>query len=156
MESGWDVKRYIGGAPAVMANRSQALALIQRRRDLDHPVYGVWAIELASEHVLVGNLLLKPIPLSAHESPSPPVDVEIGWHLHPEHWGHGYASEAGYAGLAQAFDSVLARVLAVTAPGNEASQKVCRRLGMQHLGRSDAYYNAPHEVYQAQRAAWRR
>ena len=156
MESGWDVKRYIGGAPAVMANRSQALALIQRRRDLDHPVYGVWAIELASEHVLVGNLLLKPIPLSAHESPSPPVDVEIGWHLHPEHWGHGYASEAGYAGLAQAFDSVLARVLVVTAPGNEASQKVCRRLGMQHLGRSDAYYNAPHEVYQAQRAAWRR
>jgi RimJ/RimL family protein N-acetyltransferase len=121
MESGWDVKRYIGGAPAVMSDRSQALASIQRRRDLDHPVYGIWAIELASEHVLVGNLLLKPIPLSTDESPNPPEDVEIGWHLHPDHWSHGYASEAGYAGLVHAFGGGLARVLAVTAPGNEVA-----------------------------------
>lgn len=156
MESRWDVKRYIGAAPSVMANRSQALASIRRRRALDHPIHGVWAIELSSERVLVGNLLLKPLPCSADDSPSPSQDVEIGWHLHPDHWGQGYASEAGCAGLAHAFDAGLARVLAVTVPGNMASQKVCLRLGMRHLGRSDAYYDAPHEVYQARLAQWRR
>jgi RimJ/RimL family protein N-acetyltransferase len=103
MESRWDVKRYIGAAPAVMTDRSQALASIQRRRALDHPVYGIWAIELLSERVLVGNLLLKPIPRSSDESPSQSEDVEIGWHLHPDRWGHGYASEAGGAGMAHAW-----------------------------------------------------
>jgi RimJ/RimL family protein N-acetyltransferase len=152
MESRWDVKRYIGTTPAVMTDRSQALASIERRRALDHPVHGIWAIELLSERVLVGNLLLKPIPLSVDASPSPSEDVEIGWHLHPDHWGHGYASEAGRAGLAHAFGAGLPRVLAVTAPANGASQKVCRRLGMRHLGRSDAFYNAMCEVYQARRA----
>lgn len=156
MESRWDVLRYIGAAPAVMTNRSQDLASIQRRRALDHPVHDIWAIELTSERVLVGNLLLKPIPRSGDDSPSPSQEVEIGWHLHPDHWGHGYASEAGCAGLAHAFDGGVARVLAVTMPGNVASQKVCRRLCMAHLGRSDAYYHAPHEVYQARRAQWRR
>jgi len=156
MESRWNVKRYIGAAPAVMTNRSEALASIERRRALNHPVYGIWAIELLSERVLVGNLLLKPIPLSVDDPPSPSEDVEIGWHLHPDYWGHGYASEAGYAGLSHAFGAALPRVLAVTVPGNVASQKVCCRLGMRHLGQTDTYYNATHEVYEARRAEWRR
>lgn len=154
MESRWDVKRYIGAAPAVMTDRSEALASIERRRALNHPVYGIWAIELMSERVLVGNLLLKPIPLSVDDSTSPSEDVEIGWHLHPDYWGHGYASEAGYAGLRHAFGAALPRVLAVTAPGNVASQKVCGRLGMRHLGQTDTYYNATHELYEARRAEW--
>jgi RimJ/RimL family protein N-acetyltransferase len=156
LESRWDVKRYIGAAPAVMTRRSQALASIERRRALDRPIFGIWAVELLSEGVLVGNLLLKPLPRSVDGWPSPAENVESGWHLHPDHWGHGYASEAGAAGLAHAFDAGLARVLAVTVPGNEASQRVCRRLGMRHLGRTDAYYNATHEVYQALQAQWRR
>jgi hypothetical protein len=44
----------------------------------------------------------------------------------------------------------LPRVLADTAPGNVASQKV----GMRPLGQTDAYSNATHEVYQARRAEW--
>jgi len=137
-----------------MTNRSRALVSIERRRTLNHPVYGIWAIELLSERVLVGNLLLKPIPLSVNDSPSPSEDVEIGWHLHPYCWGHGYASEAGYAGLSHAFGAALPRVLVDTAPGNVASQKVCCRLGMRPLGQTDAYSNATHEVYQARRAEW--
>jgi RimJ/RimL family protein N-acetyltransferase len=156
MESCWVVKRYIGAAPAVMTDRSQALASIERRRAVDHPVHGIWAIELLSERVPVGNLLLKPISRSVDDSTSPSEDVEIGWHLHPDYWGHGYASEAGSAGLAHAFGAGLPRVLAVTAPANEASRKVCRGLGMRHLGRTNAYYNAIHDVYQARRDEWRR
>jgi RimJ/RimL family protein N-acetyltransferase len=91
---------------------------------------------------------MKPIGLSG-DAVSPPFDVEIGWHLHPDYWGHGYASEAGAAGLAYAFAAGLPRVLAVTAPENHGSQRVCRGLGMRHLGRTDAYYDAIHELYEA-------
>jgi len=92
MDSRWEVRQYIGVSPAVMTDRSEALASIERRRALDHPVHGIWAIELLGAGALVGNLLLKPIPLSSGESSTSP-EVEIGWHLHPDHWGNGFASE---------------------------------------------------------------
>ena len=153
MDSRWEVRQYIGVSPAVMTDRCEALASIERRRALDHPVHGFWAIELLGEGALVGNLLLKPIRPSSGESSTSP-EVEIGWHLHPDHWGNGYASEAGSAGLAHAFAAGLSRVIAVTAPENLASQRVCRRLGMRHLGRTGAYYNASVELYEHLRSDW--
>jgi RimJ/RimL family protein N-acetyltransferase len=153
MDSRWEVRQYIGTSPAVMTDRSEALLSIERRRTLDHPVHGIWAIELLGQGALVGKLLLKPIPPSNGESSTSP-EVEIGWHLHPDHWGNGYASEAGAAGLSRAFAAGLPRVIAVTAPGNLASQRVCRRLGMQHLGRTGAYYNTSVERYEQLKTDW--
>src|SRR5664280_1230814 len=75
MDSRWEVRQYIGVSPAVMTDRSEALASIERRRALDHPVHGIWAIELLGEGALVGNLLLKPIPLSSGESSTSPEVV---------------------------------------------------------------------------------
>jgi len=43
MDSRWEVRQYIGVNPAVMTDRSEALASIERRRALDHPVHGIWA-----------------------------------------------------------------------------------------------------------------
>jgi len=40
-------------------------------------------------------------------------------------------------------------VVAVTAPANTASQKVCERIGMQHLGQTTRYYNALCELFEA-------
>jgi RimJ/RimL family protein N-acetyltransferase len=136
-----------------MANRSEAVASIERRRALDHPVHGIWAIERLTDQVLVGTLLLKPIPVSRGQALLPADDVEIGWHLHPDHWGHGYATEAGAAVLARAFAAGLSRVIAVTAPENVASQAVCRRLGMCYLGQTRAYYDTTCELYEAARAS---
>ena len=85
-----------------MADRAEAVASIERRRALDHPVHGIWAIETSGDRRLVGNLLLKTIPASGGQAAQPGDDVEIGWHLHPDHWGHGYATEAGAAVLAHA------------------------------------------------------
>jgi len=65
---------------------------------------------------------------------------EIGWDLHPDVWGHGYATEAAVALLEHARRAGLAEVYAVTYPENHASRAVCRRLGMRDMGETDRWY----------------
>jgi RimJ/RimL family protein N-acetyltransferase len=56
---------------------------------------------------------------------------EIGWTMHPDFAGRGYASEAARAVLAIAFETIgLHRVLAELDPRNDASIALCLRLGM--------------------------
>jgi ribosomal-protein-alanine N-acetyltransferase len=56
--------------------------------------------------------------------------IEIGWTLHPEHWGKGYATEAGAAARDHAFATHDVDALySVILPDNIASQSVARRLG---------------------------
>jgi RimJ/RimL family protein N-acetyltransferase len=56
--------------------------------------------------------------------------VEIGWRLHPTHWGNGYAAEAATASLDHGFAGGLDAIVAFTAAGNVRSQAVMRRIGM--------------------------
>lgn len=56
---------------------------------------------------------------------------EIGWTMHPDFTGQGYASEAAAAVLDLAFDTLgLHRVVAELDVRNDASVALCRRLGM--------------------------
>jgi RimJ/RimL family protein N-acetyltransferase len=56
--------------------------------------------------------------------------IEIGWALHPAHWGRGYATEAGAAAVEYAFaHHGVDEVFSVILPDNAASQAVARRLG---------------------------
>ena len=69
--------------------------------------------------------------------------VEIGWHLHPDSWGNGFATEAAVAVLRRGFADGLLEVWAVTDPGNHRSAAVCRRIGMQLLGITHRWYHEP-------------
>ena len=148
-----EVQRYIGLVPRVMTVRAEAQERLDRL--VAHPLpapLGVWAVAREDDGRLLGVLLLKPIPASGPEEPRRPSgDIEIGWHFHPDAWGHGYATEAAGRVLAHAFDSGLTRVVAVTNPANSASQQVCRRIGMTHEGRTDRYYDATCELFTAVR-----
>ena len=65
--------------------------------------------------------------------------AEIGWTLHPDFAGQGYASEAARALLGLAFGSLgLHRVFAQLDPRNHASAALCTRLGM----RKEAHFVA--------------
>ncbi|MEC5179517.1 GNAT family N-acetyltransferase [Arthrobacter sp. CG_A4] len=150
MYSRWEVQRFIGGAaaPRVMESRSEAEDRINIWRAMDHPVHGSWAIEEQHSGRLIGTLLLKFIPASGLAIPlQPSSDTEIGWHLHPDAWANGYASEAASAVLEYAFDAGLGRVIADTEPANAASQKVCTRIDMTHEGLTSAYYNETCELF---------
>ena len=48
---------------------------------------------------------------------------------------------------------VLDKVLALTDPDNARSQAVCRRLGMDHLGKTSQYYGLALELFELQRGS---
>jgi RimJ/RimL family protein N-acetyltransferase len=137
-----EVLRWLGGRtsvpPAELPARWAAVHTLDAR-------FGCWAIERVAggpddPAAVVGTLLFKPLPNGVGE-------VEVGWHLHPDSWGHGYATEAARAVIDRGFQLGLPEVYAVVRPGNEASLAVCRRLGMVHLGRLHRWYDVDLETF---------
>jgi len=60
---------------------------------------------------------------------------EIGWDVHPKHWGNGYASEAAKAVLKFAFNELgVHRVQALCNDQNSSSEKVMIKVGMKKEG----------------------
>ena len=66
--------------------------------------------------------------------------IEIGWRFRSEHWGKGFATEAGQAMLRFAFNEVgVPEVYAVANPENHASRRVMERLEMRDAGLQQFY-----------------
>ena len=150
IHSRWEVMRWLGNAPRVVADLDEARARLAVRAAPDPagPPYGVWAVCEPDVDRPWGSVLLKPLEWSAHVDPKPEHrDVEIGWHLHPDVWGRGWASEGGAAMLERGRAAGLAPIYAITYPGNEPSQRVCARLGMTHLGQTDVYDDRTFELF---------
>lgn len=147
MYSRWEVQQYLGRQPAVMADLPAADAWIARTAARVDDVLGVSAVVRADDAQPLGTMLLKPIPWSAGRAAGRPEDIEIGWHFHPDAWGHGYATEAAAAVLAHGLAAGLPVIVAVTYPDNVASQQVARRIGMTHEGLSDRYYDMTCELF---------
>jgi RimJ/RimL family protein N-acetyltransferase len=88
-------------------------------------------------------------------------DFEIGWRLREDAWGQGYAKEAAIASLDLAFGKFGAlHVVALTIEGNQPSQGLMKRLGMQR--RDDLDFDELHPrlgperviVYRIDAAKW--
>src|SRR6188472_1364656 len=105
-----EITRWVGGTPSVppeeLVSRWATVHALDER-------HGCWAIE----------------------RPDGVGEVEVGWHLHPDSWGHGYATEAARAVIDRGFSAGVPEVYAVVRPGNAPSMAVCRRMGMTALGR---------------------
>lgn len=146
--SRWEVARYLGATPKAWTERSEADAAIARWNSFDGPLHGVWAVVPAGSSEPVGSMLLKLLPYSSGEV-SP--DTEVGWHLSPDVWGRGYATEAAHRVLEHAWSFDVPEVFAVTYPENAPSQAVCRRLAMTGLGPTDRYYGLTCELFRVAR-----
>jgi RimJ/RimL family protein N-acetyltransferase len=119
-----------------MADRTEAEPLIQHMLDrlAADPRFGAWAVFERPTGVPAGTVLLKQLPDGGGE-------IEIGWHLHPDSWGRGLATEAARALLARGFALGLAEIWAVTDPDNQRSVRVCKKLGMRLLGTTHGWYH---------------
>jgi RimJ/RimL family protein N-acetyltransferase len=125
-------------SPDAWTELAEALDAIERWNAIivrDH-VLGHWAV-VPRDSDPVGAVTLQLTPDG--------LETTIGWYLHPEASGRGYAREASQALL----DAALQpggphRVWAVMWPENEASANVALALGMTDLGViDDPWYGEP-------------
>jgi RimJ/RimL family protein N-acetyltransferase len=119
-----EVVRFLGGRPMSRADSDAMAARIEANWAANR--LGMIAVERRADGAFLGMVGLD-------EAPWYPGQIEVGWRLPPKHWGHGYATEAGAAWLAEAFAARgLARVIAIADadPPNVASIAVMRRLAM--------------------------
>lgn len=140
-----EVVQYIGRGD-VETSRSQAAERIERYRGQFTGSSGVWLIEKRKDQLPAGFALMKPIPFS-DSFESEQRHIEIGWHLHPDSWGSGIATEAAHALIERARAYGVNQLVAVTHAQNVASQAVTRRLGMTCQGSTDRYYNTTCELF---------
>lgn len=132
-----DAFAQLNADPEVMRDLGGPLNRRESDRKLDRYVaafdehgYGRWLIERPIDDgtpEFVGYVGVMPVrgehPLGDHD--------EIGWRLHRQAWGHGFASEAAAAALQDCFSLGLTEILSYTAPDNQRSQAVMARLGLQ-------------------------
>jgi RimJ/RimL family protein N-acetyltransferase len=136
------VARWFPSGP--MRDRSEAVERLQRSLDqlAADERFGSWAVVERGVGVPLGTILLKPLPDGDGE-------IEIGWHLHPDSWGKGIATEAGGAVLAHGFDVGVPEVWAVVDPENHPSAAVARRIGMRLTGVTHRWYQEPSLMFWA-------
>jgi RimJ/RimL family protein N-acetyltransferase len=144
-----EVVKWLGdGAPVLMRTLDEAHTRINRYAERDDPPLGIWAVERRADGVVAGTVLLLTLPHDDHG------EVEIGWHLHPDSWGHGYATEAARAVLAHGFAGGLPEIIAVSHTDNEPSQAVMRRLGMADHGIVEKWYEGESACFVITAAEW--
>jgi len=109
-------------------SREESDAFIDRaERQFDEHGFGLWAVEVPSNAPFIGYVGLSIPSFEAHFTPA----VEVGWRLDRPYWGHGYASEAARAAIADGFDRTgLKEIVSFTVPVNLRSIAVMERLGM--------------------------
>lgn len=156
-----EVMRYLGtnGAAATIPSVEAMRERLQQNLDkfaTNPELKGyVWAaLERKSDGAIVGTTMLKPLPFSDER---PTTDIEVGWHLIPEYWGNGYATESGRGAIDYGFQKLgLSEIHSVAYSENASSLKVMSRLGLRHLGKTSDYYNVEVEHYIITRDEWER
>jgi RimJ/RimL family protein N-acetyltransferase len=113
------------------------------------------AIVLQTTHVLIGTCGIRMAMAHAQEA-------ELGSELHPDYWGHGYATEAAWSMLAFGFHTLpLQRVWVQCLAEDVASVRVLERLGMrpercqrqQHTWMQNRWWDRV--AYTIDKTAWR-
>ncbi len=123
-------------------DRKDAEEWIERnlRRYAEHG-HGIYAVVLKTSGDVIGDCGL------AIQQIEDGPELEVGYHLRRDHWGHGYATEAARACIAYAFRELSAeKVVSLIRPENLPSRRVAERNGMQ-IDRQVTHSGLPHLVY---------
>lgn len=125
-----DTVRWFG-TPVPLTALEQATERIEGYTRYAEP-RGVWTMTEGPDGTPLGGVML--IELEDVETPDL---TQIGWYLHPDSTGHGYATEACAAVLAFGLAAGLPEIRAVIDIDNAPSIAVAERLGMRRLGTVD-------------------
>jgi ribosomal-protein-alanine N-acetyltransferase len=123
--------------------------------------FGLWIARTLAEEQTIGYLGLSMPAFLAEIIPEARMPaVEVGWRLHPTHWGRSLATEGAQAALDEAFETLgLAEVCSVPQTANRASARVAERIGMRlertaTLAATDSRGSVEVDLYRITRATW--
>jgi RimJ/RimL family protein N-acetyltransferase len=103
--------------------------------------YGFFAVTLKESDEMIGDCGI------LHQEVEGKDELEVGYHLRRDHWGHGYATEAARACMEFAFLTLRAeKVISLIRPENLPSRRVAERNGMK-VERQVIHAKLPHLVY---------
>jgi RimJ/RimL family protein N-acetyltransferase len=122
--------------------RKDAEEWIERnlRRYAEHG-HGLYAVVLKTSGEVIGDCGL--VTQQIEGGP----ELEVGYHLRRDQWGHGYATEAAGACIKLAFRELAAeKVVSLIRPENLPSRRVGERNGMQ-VERQVTQFGLLHLVY---------
>ncbi|PJJ56768.1 RimJ/RimL family protein N-acetyltransferase [Mumia flava] len=162
LRSRYEVIRWLSDPPYVlMETLDEAEAWIAKESAPNpDPRMRSYAVEVADTGLVVGTVMVAALPRTE------PPEYQIGWHLHPDSQGRGYATEAARALLDDTFvrfdgsgpdrppvDELWCDMFA----DNDASAAVARRLGFRDTGiRDDPWYDGDGHIFVMTRADWER
>lgn len=141
-----EVMRYITGTPDT-PELTQAMIERAKIKWLERG-HSWWACIDRESGTMVGTGCVQ------HIEYNPNNPLELGWRLHPDQWGKGYASEAAREMTRFAFETLNAQLLcAVCHQENADSATVMKRLGMSFIG-IEHWYEMDVALYGMSRAKW--
>jgi len=93
---------------------------------------GWWAVVPHGQTELIGWNGLQYLPETN--------EVEVGYLLSKQFWGRGFATEGAKASLKFGFEQLaLKRIIGLTHPDNEASQKILLKCGLEFVDQSNYF-----------------
>jgi RimJ/RimL family protein N-acetyltransferase len=142
-----DITRWFGeNSRAPLTSVDEARARIEQWALAWTEPLGTRAIVTPDRAEPVGSVLLFPAPNALHG------EVEVGWYLHPDAVGHGYAAAAALAAAHEVFATGHEEVWALTHTHNDRSRATAARIGMRDLGVVDGlWHDGESQVFVLQR-----
>lgn len=124
MSANPEVMRYF---PKLLSRQESYQMAKKCQQLIEDKGWGFWAVSLKENNSFIGFVGLNEPQVDLPFSPC----LEIGWRLHPNYWGNGYATEAAGEALRFAFTTLKAEeVVSFTAAINQSSRRVMERLGL--------------------------
>ena len=141
-----DVLRYFPSSEPPSLDRMRSM--IQRlQAHWGERGYGLWAVVRSTDYTLLGRCGIQYLPDTD--------EVEIDFLLGREHWGMGYATEAGREALRYGFEKLdVGAIVGIVHPDNISSQHVLEKLGMTSRTRTE-YFGMDCYRYVVDRAGYR-
>lgn len=108
--------------------------------------YGMWAVENRQTGEMLGRV--------GCLQPEGWLDFEIGWTIARKYWGCGFATEAGQAAIAFAFEELQRPyIISLIRPQNLASRRVAEKLGEKLVGSTEVFGNET-VIYKITQEEW--
>ncbi len=122
-----EVMRYL---PAIL-DRHESDAFARRIEDhIEEKGWGLWAVEIRSLGEFIGYIGFNYACFKSFFTPC----IEIGWRLHRDYWGNGFATEGAEGCLKFGFGSLgFLDVYSFTSHANLASERIMQKTGMKKL-----------------------